>query len=180
MSTPTKGQKSELDLADEINALADEINSILESKQKDRYFEGIAILHSFIEDLLKWLLFTQIVWNKSSEVPGVMALGEIEQIRDYCNQMNFISLLNVGLAVGLFDFKLFKKLNSIRLERNSLVHQYWLYVHKGRRHIFRKKLEKLANTSSELVECFNRLVEEIGGMDDSFFKISTARRKFVI
>jgi hypothetical protein len=176
----TKPQSKKLKLIDEINSLAAEINMILNSKRKERYFEGIAIIHSFIEDLLKWLVFTQIVWNKSHEPDGVMEPGEVEQIRGYCNQLNFYALLNIGLTVDLLDFKLFDNLNSIRVERNSLVHQYWLYIHKGKRQIFRKKLEKLAGAANGLVQCFNRLAEEIGvGLDDSFFEISTGRN-FVV
>jgi len=181
MSTLKKPQTRKLKLTDEINSLATEIDTILNSKQKERYFEGIAIIHSFIEDLLKWLVFTQIVWNKSQEPDGVMMIGEVEQIRGYCNQLNFNALLNIGLAVDLLDFKLFKKLNSIRAERNSIAHQYWLYIHRGKRQIFRKKLEKLAGAANELVGCFNQLAEEIGlGLDDSFFEISTGRNFVVL
>lgn len=176
MPNSTQRQKVRLQLTDEINSLAEEINAILNGKQKERYFEGIAIVHSFIEDVLKWLVFTQILWNKSQEPNGILKPAEVEQIIGYCNQLNFYSLLNIGLSVGLLDFKLFGKLNSIRSERNSLVHQYWLYVHKGKRQIFRKKLEKLAGASNTLVACFNRLVKEIGpALDDEFFEVQTGR-----
>jgi len=161
--------------------LADEINQILSSKQKDRYFEGIAIIHSFIEDILKWLIFTQIVWDRSGQQQRPMAPGEVEQIRSYCNQLNFYALLNMGLTSGLLTFDLFNRINRIRLERNSLVHQYWLYIHKGNRLIFRKKLERLAGIGSDLVKCFNRLADEIGlALDDSFFEISRGRNFVVL
>lgn len=167
-------------LTDEINGVAAQVNEILNSKQKDRYFEGIAILHSFIEDILKWLVFTQIVWNRSQDTDKSMAPGEVAEIRGYCNQQNLYSLLNLGLSVGLLDYKLFGRLNEIRKERNSLVHQYWLYIHKVKRHIFRKKLEKLAGVANDLVGKFNGLMEEIGvAMDESFLQVSS-RRDFVV
>lgn len=167
-------------LTDEINSLSAEIELILSLKQEDRYFEGIAIIHSFIEDIMKWLVFTQIVWNKSRNPVRNMAPGEVEQIRGYCNQLNFNALLNVGLAVDLLDFNLFNQLNSIRSERNTVVHQYWLYTHKGDRDIFRVKLEDLAGVVQKLVECLNRLVNEAGGLDDAFFEISPGRNLVVL
>lgn len=181
MTSSSKAKKTKRKLTDEINSLAEEINTILNMKKKDRYFEGIALIHSFIEDFLKWLVFTKIIWNRSQESNEAMHPGEVEQLRHYCNQLNFYSLLHIGLSVHLFDFKLFQKLNDIRTERNSLVHQYWLYIHKGKRQIFRKKLEKLAGAANELVTCFNHLAEEIGvGLDESFFDISTGRNFVVL
>lgn len=178
MKASTQGTQKKLILTEEIAAVSDEINVILNSKQKDRYFEGIAIVHSFIEDMLKWLVFTQIVWNRSRDNHSMMT-GEVEKIREYCNGLNFYSLLNLGLSTGLITFDFFNELNKVRNERNSLVHQYWVYIHKGKRLIFRKKLEKLAGIGSKLVSCLNRLVDEIGWIDDSFFEVSRGRN-FVI
>ncbi len=181
LTTSIKGKEKKLKLTDEINSVANEINSILELKQEDRYFEGIAIVHSFVENLLKWLVFTQIVWNRSREDRPLMAPGEVEQIKDYCNRLNFYSLLNEGLNAGLLTFDVFNRLNDIRTDRNSFIHQYWLYLHKGNRLIFRKKLEKLAGAGSDLVGCFNRLSDEIGvALDDSFFDISMGRNFIVL
>lgn len=149
----------------EVNALGDQINAVLNRKKKARYFESIALLHSFIEDLLKWLVFIQIVWNKSGK--GVMPDGELEQLRQYCNQLSLYQLLNTGLSVDLLTYSLFRRLDDIRVERNQLVHQYWLYAHKGKAHILRKKLEKLAGVASTLVGKLNELVEETG-MDESY------------
>jgi hypothetical protein len=89
-------------LINEINEVAKQINDILVLKQKDKYFEGIAILHSFIEDVLKWLVFTQIIWNKSQK-DKTIPYGEIEGIRVFCNQLNFFSLVNLALSVDLVD-----------------------------------------------------------------------------
>lgn len=179
MTARKKPQQQKLKLTDEINTVANEINAILNSKQKERYFEGIATVHSFIEDVLKWLVFTQMVWNRCGEEWPPMAEGEVEQIRRYCNQLNFYSLLNTGLAIGVLSFDLFRRLDAIRTERNSLVHQYWLYIHKGKRLIFRKKLEKLAGAASELVGCFNKLAEDTSA-DESFFEISRGRNFVVL
>jgi hypothetical protein len=172
-----KASKTKHNLADEINGVAAQINDILNLKQKDRYFEGIAILHSFIEDLMKWLVFTQIVWNKTQKEIQIQP-GEVEDIRAFCNQSTFFSLFNVGLSADLVDYKLYQRLNEIRKERNSLVHQYWLYVHKGKKHIIRKKLEKIARTANELVGKFNSIIKETS-MNSSFFEVSTGK-KFIV
>ena len=152
-------------LLDEVNDLAEQINTVLEKKEKARYFESIALLHSFIEDMLRWLVFTQIIWNKSEK--GVMPDGELEQLRQYCNQLSLYQLLNLGLSVDLLSYSLFRKLDAVRIERNQLVHQYWLYLHKGKTHILRKKLEKLAKVANALVGKLNDLIEETG-MDKSY------------
>ena len=39
-------------LIDEVNSVSDHINRVLNRKTKSRYFESIALLHGFIEDLL--------------------------------------------------------------------------------------------------------------------------------
>ena len=96
-----------------------------------------------------------------------MPNGEIEQLRQYCNQLSLYQLLNLGLSVDLLSYSLFRKLDAVRIERNQLVHQYWLYRHKGKTHILRKKLEKLARVVNALVGKFNDLIEETG-MDESY------------
>ncbi len=45
-------KKATHNLLDEINEVAEEINGILNKKQKERYFEGIVVLYSFLEDTL--------------------------------------------------------------------------------------------------------------------------------
>jgi len=37
-----------------INDIAEEINSVLNSRNKEKYFEKIILLYSFIENGLKW------------------------------------------------------------------------------------------------------------------------------
>lgn len=170
-----KGTHKTHNLIDEVNVLANHINRILNEKETERYFEGIALLHSFIENLLKWLVLTQIVWNKSV-MHIIIPPGELEKLKEYCNQLSLYHLLNIGLCIDLLDHALFQRLDQVRLEGNQLVHQYWLYVHKGKLHILRKKLEKLAGVGNTLVGKLNQLVEETG-MDESygFFDIKPGR-----
>jgi hypothetical protein len=161
----TKAQPSH-NIITEINDLRDHINLILDEKRKDEYFEAIALIYSFLEDILKWLVFIQIMWNKSSR-EHIIPDDEYAWLKDYCNKFSFYSVLNAALSVDLLDYSLFKKLNDIRIERNQIVHQYWLHIHKGKKHILRKKLEKLAGAASDLVGKLNDLVDETG-MDQSY------------
>ena len=174
-----KSTKSTTNLIEEINWIANQINSILEEKQKDRYFEGIVLAYTFIENLLIWLVFTQIIWNKSQK-EKIMSHEEIKVLKDYCNNLSVYNLLRLALSVDLFDIKLFNKLDEIRGERNSILHKYWLYKYRCNNLILRKKLEKLAKAANELVGIFNKLVEETG-IDESYGLFEVGRgRIFVI
>jgi len=174
-----ESENSTTNLIEEINWIADQINSILEEKQKHRYFEGIVLTYTFIENLLIWLVFTQIIWNKSQK-EKLTSYEEVKTLKEYCNSLSVYHLLRLALSVDLFDMKLFKKLDEIRAERNSILHKYWLYKHRCNNLILRKKLEKLARVANELVGIFNKLVEETG-MDESYGFFDVGRGKtFVI
>jgi len=162
-------------LIDEINDVAEQINNILNKKQNQRYFEGIVVLYSFIEDVLTWLVFVQILWNKT-EKKEVITAREFDKLKNYCNQLNFHPLLNLSLVIGLLDYKLYKKLDDARKERNQVIHQFWLYTHKCNKQVLRKKLEKLARIANSLVAKLNALVKETG-MDESYglFEIKIGR-----
>jgi hypothetical protein len=147
------------DITVPINEIRDHINDILENKKKELYFDGIVLLYSFIENILKWLVAVKILWDKSDKE---MAEKEVRVIREFCRRMTFSSALQMALFFKLIDFELYKKIDTIRDERNSIIHQYWFYIHRRNRLILRKKLEKLAGTASELVGLFNKLTEEIG------------------
>ena len=60
-------QKEYTDITQSINEIAEEINLVLNSRSKERYFEEIIMLYSFIENLLKWLVFVKILWQKSDK-----------------------------------------------------------------------------------------------------------------
>jgi hypothetical protein len=154
---------------DLIDRIADAINTILDEKQKERYLAGILMLYSFIEKLLLLLVYVKIVWNKSSRL---LSSDELRHLKDFCNRQEFYPLLRLALAVDLVDYKLFARLESVRTERNSIVHQFWLYNHRENRRILRKKLEKLARVANDLVGVFNKLVVETGAdRSYSFFTI---------
>lgn len=147
--------------------MADEINTVLNDCIKERYFEEIILLYTFIEYFLKWLLFVKILWEKSGKPDSELSKKEVSTILDYVKKLKFYGAMNVALSIDLVDFDLYKKIDAIRKERNDLVHQFWIYTHRNDFSRLRKKLEKLAKTASLLVAIFNQLTEEIG-VDETY------------
>ncbi len=162
MSTSTRREYA--DIREIINEIADEINAILNDCRKEKYFDGIILLYSFIENLLKWLVFVKLLWVKSVRV---LPDKEIEAVQQYCRRLSFYDAQQIALSIDVIDWKLFGRINAIREERNNVVHQFWLYAHRGNRLILRKKLEKLAGVANEIVESFNTLTHEIG-VDETY------------
>jgi hypothetical protein len=153
-----------------INQIAEAINQTLNEKQKERYLAGILMLYSFIEKLLVLLTYTKILWENSEKT-----LHRRHQLvlKEFCNHQEFYSVVRLALAVRLIDIALFRRLEAVRVERNSIIHQFWLYQHRENRLVLRKKLEKLAHLANDLISVFNALVEETGA--DESYDIFTIR-----
>ena len=64
--------------------------------------------------------------------------------------------------MNLIDHNLLTDLDAIRRERNDVIHQFWIYAHRGNRLVLRKKLEKLARTANRLVGVFKKLTRKVG------------------
>jgi hypothetical protein len=155
-----KSQKSKYDdIRHIINAIADEINSDLNNKTKEKYFHDAILLYSFIENLIKWLLFVKLIWDKSKKP---LKNEEVVNLKKWCKSSTFYNAVNAALHTSLIDLDLYKKIDKVRQERNDVIHQLWLYQHRNNRLVLRKKLEKLANVASELVGIFNKLSRKIG------------------
>lgn len=170
---PFPSENRTYNIYDLIDQIASAVNTMLNEKQKDKYLAGILMLYSFIEKLLVLLVYVKVAWNKSEHRP--LDAAEIASLKDFCNQQEFYSLLRLALAVGLINSKLFQKLESVRIERNSIVHQFWLYKHRDNRLVLRKKLERLAGAANDLVGLFNDLVKDIGA--DRSYEVFTIRAK---
>jgi hypothetical protein len=162
---------------DEMNDVEEEINSILGKRQSSRYFEGIMILCSFIEDSLTWLVLVPALRNKWEK--RRVSQREIRELRDFCNQLSCRSLLDLALMMDLLDYDLYKKIDEARKERNSLIHQYWVYTRKDRSIAFRERLEKLASIANLLVGKLNEVAQEKGN-DRAFGLFLTRRGKYLV
>ena len=146
------------EITDAINAVADEVNTILDDRSKERYFAGLILLYSLIENLVKWMVFVKLLWEFNRELSN----REILNHRIFCKRLSFYNALQISFSIGLFDWKFFKRLDGIRIERNDVIHQLWLYTHRGDYRVLRKKLEKVARVTDQLLDVFNALTEIVG------------------
>ena len=147
------------DIAEAIYDIADEINMILDNCREEQYLYGIILLYSFTENLLKWLVFVKLLWDKSMQVLPDNEIGKLQQ---YCKGLNFYNAQQIALAVGLVDWGLFSRVDTKRSERNDFIHQFWLHARRGDPSALRQRLESLATVANDLVGVFNDLTEEIG------------------
>jgi hypothetical protein len=150
-------------LADAINAIGDEVESVLKRKKRDRYLEAIILLYSLIENVLKWAVFMKITWDKTQRQPEhPFPRSEVDRLRKFCKRLSFRDALNVALSVNQIDFKLYRKIDKVREERNDVVHQLWLYIHRRNSRVLGSRLKKLIAIARQLVKTVSNLVDEIG------------------
>ena len=152
-------RKEYVDISLIINEIADEINTVLGNKQKEMYFKEIVLLYSFIENLLNWLAFVKTLWEKSYKQ---LTQEDVKRLKSFYRRLNLYNALNISFCIGLIDLNLYVKIDAIRKERNNVIHQFWIYVHRNNLLVLRKKLEKLAGVANQLVVIFNLLTKEIG------------------
>lgn len=163
-------------LTNAVEHIENDIGGILNKRQTSRYFEGIVLMYSLIENVLKWLVFLKVVWDKSE---CVLPRREIESLRQFCNQQDFYSVQNLALVTGLIKHPLFRRIDRIRRERNDIVHQFYLFTHRRNSSVLRAKLERLVSIADELFVVFNDLVVETGA-DDSYDIFKVKRGKHMI
>src|SRR5882724_9536706 len=100
-------------LTSAVNRVENEIESILRKRQPTRYFEGIVLMYSVMENVLKWLVFIKILWSKSDRV---LRAADTESLRRFCNQQDFYSAMNLALVTELITHPLFRRIDLIRRE----------------------------------------------------------------
>ena len=155
------------DITQPINEIADEINSVLHNRKKDRYFEKIVLLYSFIENILKWLVFVKLVWerccsNESVKLSGAELDEQANRVESFSRSLSFYHATNLAYSVALINYDLYRRIEHVRKQRNNIVHQFWLYSHRNDFSELRKTLKELAKVAKQLVGVLDRLSEEIG------------------
>jgi len=125
----------------------------------------------------KWLVFVKILWEKSS---GVLSECEVDALKQFCNEQDFHSALNLALVTGLIEHPPFRRIDRIRSERNDMIHQCCLFTHRRNRRVLRARLEGLVSIADDLFAVFNHLLEQTG-IDDSYdiFKVRRGKRLVV-
>lgn len=166
-------KRREYNLKNAINRVEEDVRSILTKRQSGRYLEGLFLMYTLIESVLKWSVFLQIIWNKSDRV---LRQSETETLKQFCNQQDFYSTLNLALVTGFINYQLFKRIERIRSERNDLSHQFYLFTHRHNTKVLRAKLERMVNIADDLFSMLGKLVEETG-IDDSYDIFNIRRKK---
>lgn len=146
-------------IVDQINEIAGEINDILNKQRKQEYFQSVALLYSFIENILKWLVFGEALWIRARTK---FANKDYKTVREFSRNLNFYTASNLAYDLGLIDLKLYQRISKARIERNRIIHKFWTYERRHNRAVMRKKLEKLARISNDLVGVLNKLTRKIG------------------
>jgi hypothetical protein len=166
-------KRREYKLTSAVERVEEDIRAILRKRKSTRYFEGIVLMYSLIENVVKWLVFLKLVWDKCDRVLAERELGSLKQ---FVNQQDFSSSLNLAFVTGLINHSLFFSIDKIRRERNDLVHQCYLFIHRRNPRVLRAKLERLVRITDDLFVVFNSLVEATGA-DDSYDIFKVRRRK---
>jgi hypothetical protein len=157
-------RRREYKLTNAVKRAEADVEDILRRRQVARYFEGIILMYSLIENVLKWLVYLKVVWSKCD---STISASELETLKEFCNNQGLYSTLNLAFATGLISHTLFRGINRMRSERNDIVHQLYLFTHRRNHRVLRAKLEKLMVLADGVFAVFNRLVEDTG-MDDSY------------
>jgi hypothetical protein len=170
-------KRREYKLTNAVERVENDIRAILSRRQTTRYFEGLVLMYSLIENVLKWLVFLKVLWDKSERV---LPRRETESLRQFCNQQDFYSALNLALLTGLIEQPLFYRIDHIRKERNDVVHQCYLFTHRRNSRVLRAKLERIVSVADDLFVVFNNLVVETGA-DDSYdiFRVKRGKQMIV-
>jgi hypothetical protein len=116
----------DFNIIDMINEVTDDINNVLGKRRVEEYFTSIVLLYSFIENILVWLVYAKLLWDRAERG---LSKKHVLIIRNYCNQLSFHSALQLAFAVRLFDSRIFQRVSKVKEERNRMLHQLWLYEH---------------------------------------------------
>jgi len=161
-TTLSRGKKpaERINVAYLIERVADEVNTVLNKRKKERYFDNIVLLYSFIENLLKWLIYVKVLWEKCDRTELISG-KEVGSIESFCEDLSFYNSIQIALLIDLVSLKLYRRIDRIRIDRNKFVHQLCIYTIRDDIRESRRKLEDLADVVNELVGICNKLSKEI-------------------
>ena len=138
-----KEKISSKDIFQTINELVGEINQILNEFQKEKYFYGIILIYSFIENILKYFVALEVIWRKSEKRWNKEEKKLMKKfLENFCKRLSFVNAVNLAFSLDIINFNLYEKIERIRKERNNIIHQFWVYQHKKDYNQLRKKIRK--------------------------------------
>ncbi len=158
------------DIRKVIDEIGVEVDRALDKKQKSKYLYLSMLLYSLIENFLKWLVATQILWNETgkqteAEMKGQAYQVDWDSIRKKAARLDFNTAIDKAFTLGLIGIRLKKRLHNDRLTRNDLVHELWIYKRRNDEEFMRAMLGGLKATTIKLVHVFGKLVYGEIGVD---------------
>ena len=150
------------DIRDPINEVVDELNGILNHRQKEKYYYGILLSFSLAEFMLKWITFIEGMWRPATKVAQKDFLLLWDSYQEFFAKTTLYNLIREAFLLQIIDLDLYKSLDKMRKERNELVHKLWIENKRNDFRFLRNKLEFYASIENRLVKRFNRISNKVG------------------
>ena len=99
------------------NSTLEEIDKIFESKKTDKYSEGILLLSSIIEELLRILISSRLTFSKHFEK---FENKTGDDILNYFDNSSFSQKIKIAVLLNIIDSKTYTSLESFRKNRNNI------------------------------------------------------------
>jgi len=165
-------------IIDVINTLGKEVEDVIDNKKTNEYFKYTIVLYSVTENFLKFLVATHECWDESGKQMEMADKGktydvDFGSIRDKAKNYRFKNAIDKAKTQKLISDDLYKKIDTIREERNDFIHELWTFKEKDNGEVMLKMLLNVRSIIVEITQVFEKLVyEEIGlGSDDDFLKL---------
>ena len=152
-------EKKSGDITEVLNRIGDEVNLTLDERKEERYFEDVVLLYSLLENLVKWLAYMKIMWEKAEHN---IRDGEAQTTKNFAKKTTYGTALQWAYVMDVMDYPLFQRLLKLKKNRDDTLHQFWLYSPNRKPIEFRSELEELAKAANSLIGVFNKLTEDIG------------------
>lgn len=165
------------DICTLINKIGNEIDEVLNKKQTQKYFYLTILLYSLIENFLKWLIATKILWDESCKQFDEERVGnqyhvDFEVIRKKSKKLTFKQAINKAKKLNLISKRLKLHLIKIKDERNDFIHELWIIKNRNNVKMMKKNLEFLINITKKLIRIFDKIIyKEIGVDTHEVFEI---------
>lgn len=159
-------------IIDVTNEIGQEVDLTLKNNNSDKYYQDTILLYSLVENMLKYLISQKECWNENSKKVDAAIAKEKETgitvsdselevdfgaIRDKAFDLTFNNAINKARSLKIITEELKDKLHAIRLNRNNIIHQLYLFKNRNDSEIMRAELESVASVMTELIPVFERL-----------------------
>lgn len=165
------------DIRNIIDSIGVEVDHALLKKQSEKYPYFVLLLYSLIENLLKWLVASKMLWDETlkqteAELEGNIYKVSWEGIRDKALMLNFNKAIDKAYNLQVINKGLKTKLHKNRRDRNNLIHELWVFEKRNDEEFMRVMLVDLKKTTKNLIGEFRRIMySEIGLNEPEIFTL---------